>query len=126
MNLLVERSKDPSLPSVNTFNTFFYPKLRSSGYSAVRRWTKKTDIFSKDILLVPVHLGVHWCLSVSLMWRGIPSLEFMLQFLIVQLWFPRWWISAKSLSYILILWVETMMKHAEYCCKSKSQTHLFV
>nr|XP_040049530.1 sentrin-specific protease 1 isoform X2 [Gasterosteus aculeatus aculeatus] len=64
MNLLVERSKDPSLPSVNTFNTFFYPKLRSSGYSAVRRWTKKMDIFSKDILLVPVHLGVHWCLSV--------------------------------------------------------------
>lgn len=64
MNLLVERSKDPGLPSVNTFNTFFFPKLRSSGYSAVRRWTKKTDIFSKDILLVPVHLGVHWCLSV--------------------------------------------------------------
>lgn len=64
MNLLVERSKDPSLPSVNTFNTFFYPKLRSSGYTAVRRWTKKTDIFSKDVLLVPVHLGVHWCLSV--------------------------------------------------------------
>lgn len=64
MNLLVERSKDPSLPSVNTFNTFFFPKLRSSGYSAVRRWTKRMDIFSKDILLVPVHLGVHWCLSV--------------------------------------------------------------
>lgn len=64
MNLLVERSKDPSLPSVNTFNTFFFPKLRSSGYSTVRRWTKRMDIFSRDILLVPVHLGVHWCLSV--------------------------------------------------------------
>ncbi|KAK7884297.1 hypothetical protein WMY93_027420 [Mugilogobius chulae] len=64
MNLLVERSKDPTLPSVNTFNTFFFPKLRSSGYSAVRRWTKRMDIFSKDILLIPVHLGVHWCLSV--------------------------------------------------------------
>ncbi|XP_073327177.1 sentrin-specific protease 1 [Pagrus major] len=64
MNLLVERSKDPNLPSANTFNTFFYPKLRSSGYSTVRRWTKKMDIFAKDILLVPVHLGVHWCLSV--------------------------------------------------------------
>ncbi|XP_068186584.1 sentrin-specific protease 1 [Antennarius striatus] len=64
MNLLVERSKDPGLPSVNTFNTFFYPKLCSSGYSGVRRWTKRMDIFSKDILLVPVHLGVHWCLSV--------------------------------------------------------------
>ncbi|XP_061909123.1 sentrin-specific protease 1-like isoform X1 [Entelurus aequoreus] len=64
MNLLVERSKNPKLPTVNTFSTFFYPKLRSSGYSAVRRWTKKMDIFSKDILLVPVHLRMHWCLSV--------------------------------------------------------------
>lgn len=64
MNLLVERSKQASLPSVHTFNTFFFPKLRSAGYSAVRRWTKKMDIFSADILLVPVHLGVHWCLSV--------------------------------------------------------------
>ncbi|XP_076840166.1 sentrin-specific protease 1 [Brachyhypopomus gauderio] len=64
MNLLVERSKAQHLPSVYTFNTFFFPKLRSSGYSAVRRWTKKVDIFSVDIILVPVHLGVHWCLSV--------------------------------------------------------------
>ncbi|XP_051947993.1 sentrin-specific protease 1-like isoform X2 [Xyrauchen texanus] len=64
MNMLVERSKQPYLPSVYTFNTFFFPKLRSSGYSAVRRWTKKVDIFSVDIILVPVHLGVHWCLSV--------------------------------------------------------------
>nr|XP_057940557.1 sentrin-specific protease 1-like isoform X1 [Doryrhamphus excisus] len=64
MNLLVERSKNPKMPSVNTFSTFFYPKLRSSGYSAVCRWTKKMDIFSKDILLVPVHLRMHWCLSV--------------------------------------------------------------
>lgn len=64
MNLLVERSKQPGLPSVNTFNTFFFPKLRSSGYSAVRRWTKKMDVFAKDVLLIPVHLGVHWCLAV--------------------------------------------------------------
>ncbi|XP_051516938.1 sentrin-specific protease 1-like isoform X2 [Myxocyprinus asiaticus] len=64
MNMLVERSKQPNLPSVYTFNTFFFPKLRSSGYSAVRRWTKKVDIFSVDIILVPVHLGMHWCLSV--------------------------------------------------------------
>ncbi|XP_060793429.1 sentrin-specific protease 1 [Neoarius graeffei] len=64
MNMLVERSKSPYLPSVYAFNTFFFTKLRSSGYSAVRRWTKKVDIFSVDIILVPVHLGVHWCLSV--------------------------------------------------------------
>lgn len=65
MNLLVERSKAPNLPSVHTYNTFFFVKLRSAGYSAVRRWTKTIDIFSMDILLVPVHLGMHWCLSVS-------------------------------------------------------------
>lgn len=64
MNLLVERSKRVDLPSVYTFNTFFFPKLRSAGFNAVRRWTKKVDLFSHDILLVPVHLGVHWCLSV--------------------------------------------------------------
>lgn len=64
MNLLVQRSKAPGLPAVDTFNTFFYPRLCASGYSAVRRWTKKMDIFAADILLVPVHLGVHWCLSV--------------------------------------------------------------
>ncbi|KAG7261393.1 hypothetical protein CRUP_036566 [Coryphaenoides rupestris] len=64
MNLLVQRSKTPGMPAVDTFNTFFYPRLCASGYSAVRRWTKKTDIFAADILLVPVHLGVHWCLSV--------------------------------------------------------------
>uniref|UniRef100_A0AAZ3RGI1 Ubiquitin-like protease family profile domain-containing protein n=1 Tax=Oncorhynchus tshawytscha TaxID=74940 RepID=A0AAZ3RGI1_ONCTS len=64
MNLLVERGKDPGLPTVHTFNTFFFPKLRGAGYSAVRRWTKKMDIFSVDVILVPVHLGVHWCLSV--------------------------------------------------------------
>lgn len=73
MNLLVERSKESRLPSVNAFNTFFYPKLLKSGYAAVRRWTKKMDIFSKDILLVPVHLGVHWCLAVSL--RGHNSVH---------------------------------------------------
>ncbi|XP_069042831.1 sentrin-specific protease 1 [Lepisosteus oculatus] len=64
MNMLVERSKRPGLPSVHTFNTFFYPKLRNAGFPAVRRWTKKVDIFSVDILLVPIHLGVHWCLAV--------------------------------------------------------------
>ncbi|RXM93373.1 ATP-dependent 6-phosphofructokinase, muscle type [Acipenser ruthenus] len=50
MNLLAERSKRPGLPRVHAFNTFFYPK--------------KVDVFSMDILLVPVHLGVHWCLAV--------------------------------------------------------------
>ncbi|XP_042883405.1 sentrin-specific protease 1-like isoform X3 [Penaeus japonicus] len=63
MNLLVERGKNDNYPSVYAFNTFFYPKLVKTGYSTVRRWTKKVDVFSMDLLLVPVHLGMHWCLA---------------------------------------------------------------
>ncbi|XP_075055387.1 sentrin-specific protease 1 isoform X2 [Mixophyes fleayi] len=64
MNLLMERSKRKGLPKVHAFNTFFFPKLKSAGYQTVKRWTKKVDVFAVDILLVPVHLGVHWCLTV--------------------------------------------------------------
>ncbi|XP_063877114.1 uncharacterized protein LOC135109616 isoform X5 [Scylla paramamosain] len=65
MNLLMERSqKNDRYPRVYAFNTFFYPKLSKSGYHSVRRWTKKVDLFSYDMLLVPIHLGMHWCMSV--------------------------------------------------------------
>ncbi|NXH09749.1 SENP1 protease, partial [Bucco capensis] len=64
MNLLMERSKERGLPAVHAFNTFFFTKLKTAGYQAVKRWTKKVDIFSVDLLLVPIHLGVHWCLAV--------------------------------------------------------------
>ncbi|NWR06762.1 SENP1 protease, partial [Paradoxornis webbianus] len=64
MNLLMERSKEKDLPTVHAFNTFFFTKLKTAGYQAVKRWTKKVDIFSVDLLLVPIHLGVHWCLAV--------------------------------------------------------------
>uniref|UniRef100_A0A8C5P8K0 SUMO specific peptidase 1 n=1 Tax=Leptobrachium leishanense TaxID=445787 RepID=A0A8C5P8K0_9ANUR len=63
MNLLMERSKQKNFPKVHAFNTFFYPKLKN-GYQAVKRWTKKVDIFSMNVILVPIHLGVHWCLAV--------------------------------------------------------------
>ncbi|XP_032741689.1 sentrin-specific protease 1 isoform X5 [Rattus rattus] len=64
MNMLMERSKEKGFPSVHAFNTFFFTKLKAAGYQAVKRWTKKVDVFSVDILLVPIHLGVHWCLAV--------------------------------------------------------------
>ncbi|OMH82927.1 Sentrin-specific protease [Zancudomyces culisetae] len=51
-------------PSVFAFNTFFYPTLLRNGYEKVRRWTKKTDIFKTDFVLIPVHLGNHWCCCV--------------------------------------------------------------
>ncbi|KAI6178160.1 hypothetical protein M3Y98_00470800 [Aphelenchoides besseyi] len=47
------------------FNTFFLSTLQQRGYAGVKRWTRKVDVFSYDVLLVPVHLGNHWCLAVS-------------------------------------------------------------
>ena len=67
MNLLMERGEQDNFPTVHAFNTFFYPKLMKGGQSSVARWTRRgnIDIFNKDYVLVPVHLGMHWCLAVS-------------------------------------------------------------
>ncbi|CAB3989819.1 sentrin-specific protease 1-like [Paramuricea clavata] len=62
-HLVAERSKN-SGPKIHTFNTFFYPKLMKTGHASVRRWTKKVDLFTMDIILIPVHLGMHWCLAI--------------------------------------------------------------
>lgn len=65
MNLLIERSRAANeLPSVYAFNTFFYPKLSEQGHSSLRRWTRKVDVFAHDVLVVPVHLKMHWCVAV--------------------------------------------------------------
>lgn len=64
MNLIVQRGRKKGYRNVHAFNTFFYPKLRDSGYNSIKRWTRKIDIFSFDYVLVPVHLGNHWCLAV--------------------------------------------------------------
>ncbi|XP_027489191.1 sentrin-specific protease 3-like, partial [Corapipo altera] len=49
-------------PQVHFFNSFFYDKLRTRGYEGVQRWTKNVDIFGKELLLIPIHLEVHWSL----------------------------------------------------------------
>ncbi|XP_040591233.1 sentrin-specific protease 2-like [Mesocricetus auratus] len=64
MNLISERSKLPGYAAIHTFNTFFYTKLKCGGYRSVKRWTRALNIFEKDIVLVPVHLEVHWSLVV--------------------------------------------------------------
>ncbi|XP_064490394.1 sentrin-specific protease 1-like [Ornithodoros turicata] len=64
LNILVERGRTRNFPSVYAFSTFFYPKLVAGGHVALRRWTRKVDIFSHNLVLVPVHLGAHWCLAV--------------------------------------------------------------
>lgn len=65
MNLLIARGQaSDKYPKVHAMNTFFYPKLLSGGHSSLRRWTRKVDIFAQDLVVVPVHLDIHWCMSI--------------------------------------------------------------
>ncbi|OCH96573.1 cysteine proteinase [Obba rivulosa] len=45
------------------FSTFFWTKLKGEGYEKGRlaKWTKKIDLFAKDVVLIPVnHNNAHW------------------------------------------------------------------
>ncbi|KAF7784744.1 hypothetical protein Agabi119p4_909 [Agaricus bisporus var. burnettii] len=49
--------------NVHYFSSFFWSKLTGEGYDKGRlaKWTKKIDIFSKDMILIPVnHNNAHW------------------------------------------------------------------
>ncbi|KAG7488108.1 hypothetical protein MATL_G00030950 [Megalops atlanticus] len=47
---------------VHFFNSFFHRQLVAKGYEGVKRWTKKVDLFTKSLLLIPIHLEIHWSL----------------------------------------------------------------
>ncbi|XP_028285377.1 sentrin-specific protease 3b [Parambassis ranga] len=72
MNMYGDLVMDSVPEKVHFFNSFFYDKLRTKGYEGVKRWTKNVDIFQKDLLLIPIHLEVHWSLvSVDIPRRAI-------------------------------------------------------
>lgn len=62
MNMYGDLVMDTVPEKVHFFNSFFYDKLRTKGYDGVKRWTKNVDIFNKELLLIPIHLEVHWSL----------------------------------------------------------------
>ncbi|PWZ02668.1 cysteine proteinase [Testicularia cyperi] len=46
---------------VHFFSSFFWENLKKRGFDGVKRWTRKVDIFSKDLVLFPINLGnAHW------------------------------------------------------------------
>ncbi|KAJ3990446.1 cysteine proteinase [Lentinula detonsa] len=59
----VASPKKSKILNVHYFTTFFWQKLTRDGYEKGRlaKWTKKVDLFSKDIVLIPVnHNNTHW------------------------------------------------------------------
>ena len=55
--------KTAKIRDVHYFNSFFFAKLQTQGYEGakLKRWTKKVDIFSKDLVVFPINLGnMHW------------------------------------------------------------------
>ncbi|KAI9630777.1 hypothetical protein KEM48_013676 [Puccinia striiformis f. sp. tritici PST-130] len=47
---------------------FFMAKYDKTGYDGVKRWSKKTDLLSKDIIIFPTNIGnAHWtCAAINL------------------------------------------------------------
>ncbi|EGC34898.1 hypothetical protein DICPUDRAFT_55498 [Dictyostelium purpureum] len=66
--LKIRQKNNPNLPKCHFFGTFFYTQLcngpENYDFSKVKRWTNKVDIFSLDKVILPVHLGNHWCCAV--------------------------------------------------------------
>lgn len=69
-----KRPYDSSLDAywrIHFFSSFFWENLKNRGYDGVKRWTRKIDIFSKDLILFPINLGnAHWvCGAVNMRFR---------------------------------------------------------
>ncbi|KAM6989945.1 uncharacterized protein LKV04_009518 isoform 2-T2 [Tautogolabrus adspersus] len=56
MNMYGELIMESAHHKVHFLNSFFHRQLMTKGYDGVKRWTKQS------LLLVPIHLEVHWCL----------------------------------------------------------------
>ncbi|CAI2176599.1 7820_t:CDS:1 [Funneliformis geosporum] len=58
-------------PSIFSLPSFFYTKLTETGkyeYSSVIRWTKRIDIFKKELIFIPINLDEsHWILAAIFM-----------------------------------------------------------
>ncbi|KIM48404.1 hypothetical protein M413DRAFT_230782 [Hebeloma cylindrosporum] len=56
-------TKTKALLNIHYFSSFFWAKLVTEGYDKGRlaKWTKRIDLFSKDVVLIPINHGnAHW------------------------------------------------------------------
>lgn len=65
MALVAARANEtPGSLRVHALTTHFFNVLRNRGYDAVRRWTDSVNLFSYDLVFVPIHDQDHWSLAV--------------------------------------------------------------
>ncbi|CAB0012285.1 unnamed protein product [Nesidiocoris tenuis] len=65
MELIDLRSREnPTLPTSFCFNSFLYPSLVAGGYDRVRMFTRRSNIFEKSIICIPIFQSNHWTLIV--------------------------------------------------------------
>ena len=59
----MENTATKNPPTTYAFSTFFISSLESKGYEGVRRWTRRINLFSYELVLIPIHVRVHWILA---------------------------------------------------------------
>ncbi len=69
LELIAQRSlreghRQQGHPTISVLPSVLYPNYAQRGYKTVMNWTRDQDIFSTDMLLIPIHLGptgCSWC-----------------------------------------------------------------
>ncbi|KAE9364632.1 cysteine proteinase, partial [Stipitochalara longipes BDJ] len=67
----IERNHPEMAKRIYFQNTFFYQKLaksekgtKSINYEAVKKWTSKVDLLSKDYIIIPINEHAHWYVAI--------------------------------------------------------------
>lgn len=66
----LEREHPDIARKIYWFNSFFFEALTKStkgkrcNYDAVRKWTRSTDIFTYDYVIIPINEQAHWYLAI--------------------------------------------------------------
>ena len=70
--LIGKRSKENpgDYPNCHVFATHFYTLLSRTGrgydFDRVKSWTRRVDLFSMDVIIMPIHMGNHWTMAIVL------------------------------------------------------------
>lgn len=72
----LERTNPDAAKRVYFFNSYFFATLTSKGlkeinYEGVKKWTRSTDLFSYDYIVVPINQNAHWYVAIIC---NLPSL----------------------------------------------------